>query len=172
MIDFGLSFVSQTMEDKGVDIYVLERAFLSTHPNSEKLVLFFVFHSLTLWTSFKIYSKFMEKHRRMVLQFWRNLKKVKIVFVYVLIWSENARQKEIGIRIVNCRFVNKILWWWESLWFELFLLSVHVLKLMSLQWIGNFQNQLLLKLLKLVGAQSREDPTNQGTAQKDHLRRM
>lgn len=48
MIDFGLSFVSQTMEDKGVDIYVLERAFLSTHPNSEKLVLFFVFHSLTL----------------------------------------------------------------------------------------------------------------------------
>ncbi len=35
MIDFGLSFVSALAEDKGVDLYVLERAFLSTHPNTE-----------------------------------------------------------------------------------------------------------------------------------------
>ena len=39
MIDFGLSYVSTLPEDKGVDLYVLERAFLSTHPNSEKLVI-------------------------------------------------------------------------------------------------------------------------------------
>lgn len=35
LIDFGLSFVSNKVEDKATDIYVLKRAFLSTHPNSE-----------------------------------------------------------------------------------------------------------------------------------------
>ncbi|KAL5036873.1 serine/threonine-protein kinase bud32 [Batrachochytrium dendrobatidis] len=32
-IDFGLSYASALTEDKGVDLYVLERAILSTHPN-------------------------------------------------------------------------------------------------------------------------------------------
>lgn len=36
LIDFGLSFVSGLAEDKGVDLYVLERAFLSTHPKCEQ----------------------------------------------------------------------------------------------------------------------------------------
>lgn len=36
-IDFGLGYVSHSAEDKSVDLYVLERAFLSTHPNTEKL---------------------------------------------------------------------------------------------------------------------------------------
>ena len=35
VIDFGLSFTSDLYEDFGVDLYVLERAFLSTHPNTE-----------------------------------------------------------------------------------------------------------------------------------------
>ena len=35
LIDFGLSHVSSLAEDKGVDLYVLERAFLSTHPCTE-----------------------------------------------------------------------------------------------------------------------------------------
>ena len=35
LIDFGLSFVSSLAEDKGVDLYVLERALLSTHPGTE-----------------------------------------------------------------------------------------------------------------------------------------
>lgn len=30
-IDFGLSFISSSFEDKAVDLYVLERALLSTH---------------------------------------------------------------------------------------------------------------------------------------------
>jgi TP53 regulating kinase-like protein len=34
-IDFGLSFQEGTPEDKGVDLYVLERALISTHPNTE-----------------------------------------------------------------------------------------------------------------------------------------
>ena len=34
-IDFGLSHVSTKVEDKAVDIYVLKRAFISTHPGSE-----------------------------------------------------------------------------------------------------------------------------------------
>ena len=37
LIDFGLSYVSALVEDKAVDLYVLERAFASTHPNSESL---------------------------------------------------------------------------------------------------------------------------------------
>jgi tRNA A-37 threonylcarbamoyl transferase component Bud32 len=37
LIDFGLSFVSGKIEDKAVDIYVLKRAFISTHPGSEAL---------------------------------------------------------------------------------------------------------------------------------------
>ncbi|KAF9582708.1 TP53 regulating kinase [Lunasporangiospora selenospora] len=35
LIDFGLSYVSNLIEDKAVDLYVLERAFSSTHPNTE-----------------------------------------------------------------------------------------------------------------------------------------
>lgn len=35
LIDFGLGFAEGTPEDKGVDLYVLERALLSTHPNTE-----------------------------------------------------------------------------------------------------------------------------------------
>ncbi|XP_074662034.1 EKC/KEOPS complex subunit TP53RK-like [Tubulanus polymorphus] len=36
-IDFGLSYIENLTEDKGVDLYVLERAFLSTHPNTEEI---------------------------------------------------------------------------------------------------------------------------------------
>ena len=36
MIDFGLGYVENVAEDKGVDLYVLERALLSTHPRTEK----------------------------------------------------------------------------------------------------------------------------------------
>ncbi|KAK2615439.1 hypothetical protein N8I77_002193 [Diaporthe amygdali] len=37
IIDFGLASQSQSEEDRAVDLYVLERAFLSTHPRTEKL---------------------------------------------------------------------------------------------------------------------------------------
>lgn len=37
LIDFGLSYISTLVEDKAVDLYVLERAFASTHPDSEPL---------------------------------------------------------------------------------------------------------------------------------------
>ncbi|KAJ2803740.1 TP53 regulating kinase [Coemansia guatemalensis] len=37
LIDFGLSQISPSAEDKAVDLYVLERAFISTHPDSETL---------------------------------------------------------------------------------------------------------------------------------------
>lgn len=32
LIDFGLSFYSNSVEDKAVDLYVLERCFSSSHP--------------------------------------------------------------------------------------------------------------------------------------------
>ncbi|XP_037534466.1 EKC/KEOPS complex subunit TP53RK [Nematolebias whitei] len=37
LIDFGLSYISALPEDKGVDLFVLEKAFLSTHPSTELL---------------------------------------------------------------------------------------------------------------------------------------
>jgi len=37
LIDFGLSYLSSLVEDKAVDLYVLERAFSSTHPDSQQL---------------------------------------------------------------------------------------------------------------------------------------
>ncbi|KAG5641384.1 hypothetical protein DXG03_005366 [Asterophora parasitica] len=37
LIDFGLSYHSSLVEDKAVDLYVLERAFSSTHPDSQPL---------------------------------------------------------------------------------------------------------------------------------------
>lgn len=37
LIDFGLAYTSALVEDKAVDLYVLERAFASTHPDSEPL---------------------------------------------------------------------------------------------------------------------------------------
>eukprot|EP00753_Platysulcus_tardus_P007232 PLAT14979.1.p1 GENE.PLAT14979.1~~PLAT14979.1.p1 ORF type:complete len:231 (+),score=68.60 PLAT14979.1:1-693(+) len=37
-IDFGLSFASSLAEDMAVDLYVLERAFSSTHPESQAMV--------------------------------------------------------------------------------------------------------------------------------------
>jgi TP53 regulating kinase and related kinases len=37
LIDFGLSFQSTLTEDKAVDLFVLERAFSSTHPDSEPM---------------------------------------------------------------------------------------------------------------------------------------
>ena len=37
MIDFGLGSQNASIDDKAVDLYVLERAMLATHPNSEEL---------------------------------------------------------------------------------------------------------------------------------------
>ncbi|XP_034250440.1 EKC/KEOPS complex subunit TP53RK [Thrips palmi] len=37
LIDFGLSHIDNSAEDKGVDLYVLERALLSTHSNADKM---------------------------------------------------------------------------------------------------------------------------------------
>lgn len=39
-IDFGLACIEVTAEDKGVDLYVLERALLSTHMVAEELFLY------------------------------------------------------------------------------------------------------------------------------------
>lgn len=33
VVDFGLSYIKDTIEDKAVDLYVLEKAFISTHPD-------------------------------------------------------------------------------------------------------------------------------------------
>lgn len=38
LIDFGLAAMQPNVEDKAVDLYVLERAFTSTHPGCDILV--------------------------------------------------------------------------------------------------------------------------------------
>lgn len=84
-IDFGLSYNSTLAEDKAVDLYVLERAFLSTHPNSETLVSFVLqlflillncFDSISLmlyWSLIKFLPKRVDK-------FWRSSNKVLLSF--------------------------------------------------------------------------------------------
>jgi Kae1-associated kinase Bud32 len=42
LIDFGLSAVQPNIEDKAVDLYVLERTFISTHPGCEVMVSFVI----------------------------------------------------------------------------------------------------------------------------------
>ena len=37
LIDFGLAYNSNLVEDKAVDLYVLERVFASTHPESKPI---------------------------------------------------------------------------------------------------------------------------------------
>lgn len=37
-IDFGLSHISKTLEDKAVDLYVLEKAFICSHHQYEDIV--------------------------------------------------------------------------------------------------------------------------------------
>lgn len=44
VIDFGLGMMKPNQEDKAVDLYVLERAFISTHPGSEYLVRTLLLH--------------------------------------------------------------------------------------------------------------------------------
>lgn len=41
LIDFGLSYNSTIPEDKGVDLYVLERAFTSAHSQQTEMVILF-----------------------------------------------------------------------------------------------------------------------------------
>lgn len=36
LLDFGLSYIKDSAEDRAVDLYVLERAFKSTHPALEE----------------------------------------------------------------------------------------------------------------------------------------
>ena len=38
LIDFGLSYQSSMNEDQAVDLYVLERALISTHAHSDHVV--------------------------------------------------------------------------------------------------------------------------------------
>uniref|UniRef100_A0A1B6M2S2 non-specific serine/threonine protein kinase n=2 Tax=Graphocephala atropunctata TaxID=36148 RepID=A0A1B6M2S2_9HEMI len=51
LIDFGLSQSDASPEDKGVDLYVLERALISTHKNADEIF------KLILETYTKIYKK-------------------------------------------------------------------------------------------------------------------
>mmetsp|Transcript_10263 Transcript_10263/g.11148 ORF Transcript_10263/g.11148 Transcript_10263/m.11148 type:complete len:261 (+) Transcript_10263:31-813(+) len=65
LIDFGLSSCSTMSEDKGVDLYVLERAFLSTHPGSEAVwKRLLAAYEATSKGSAEVIAKFQEVRRR------------------------------------------------------------------------------------------------------------
>ena len=59
IIDFGLSYISTLNENKAVDLYVLERAFASSHPGKEDLL------NIVLETYQKEYGKSPEVMKRL-----------------------------------------------------------------------------------------------------------
>jgi TP53 regulating kinase-like protein len=65
MIDFGLSLVSTKIEDKAVDIYVLKRALISTHPGSETLFeKILEYYKVKFPKGLQILTKFREVEQR------------------------------------------------------------------------------------------------------------
>ncbi|XP_045505619.1 EKC/KEOPS complex subunit TP53RK [Colias croceus] len=66
MIDFGLSHVDSSAEDKGVDLYVLERALISTHNDCPDLFskIFDAYKSYSKSNIKEIISKFEEVRAR------------------------------------------------------------------------------------------------------------
>ena len=66
IIDFGLSCVSTKIEDKATDIYVLKRAFISTHPGSEPLFdkILELYKTENKTNGLKILAKFKEVELR------------------------------------------------------------------------------------------------------------
>ena len=63
MIDFGLSYVRPNIEDFAVDLYVLEKAFLSTHPELETEVYFIDY---LYFISLNMCSKVTKRNQRWV----------------------------------------------------------------------------------------------------------
>ncbi len=63
-IDFGLASTQPNIEDKAVDLYVLERAFISTHPGCELMVR----NSKSLFQCFTWLYIFIRYHRFII--FW------------------------------------------------------------------------------------------------------
>mmetsp|Transcript_21277 Transcript_21277/g.37667 ORF Transcript_21277/g.37667 Transcript_21277/m.37667 type:complete len:223 (-) Transcript_21277:2339-3007(-) len=67
LIDFGLAKSNANVEDKAVDMYVLERAFLSTHPGSEQIfskVMESYFSALSEKNREKVRAKFKQVQQR------------------------------------------------------------------------------------------------------------
>lgn len=66
MIDFGLSFVDTSTEDKGVDLYVLERALISTHNDLPDLFneIFYAYKNYSKNNIKEIISKYEEVRAR------------------------------------------------------------------------------------------------------------
>ncbi|KAJ3201714.1 TP53 regulating kinase, partial [Clydaea vesicula] len=66
IIDFGLSQISNLAEEKAVDLYVLERSFNSTHPDSDELfelILKSYFKNLKVGKQ-SVFAKFEEVRKR------------------------------------------------------------------------------------------------------------
>lgn len=66
LIDFGLSFIDSSTEDKGVDLYVLERALISTHNDYPNLFsrIFEAYKSFSKNNIKEIISKYEEVRAR------------------------------------------------------------------------------------------------------------
>ncbi|KTW26244.1 Kae1-associated kinase Bud32 [Pneumocystis jirovecii RU7] len=63
IIDFGLGCVTHIIEDKAVDLYVLERTFQSTHPQSEFLLKYILEGYLESWKGSKNVLRRLEEVR-------------------------------------------------------------------------------------------------------------
>ncbi|QRW22822.1 Serine/threonine-protein kinase [Rhizoctonia solani] len=92
LIDFGLSYNSVLVEDKAVDLYVLERAFASTHPQSEGM-----------------FSQVLEAYGRVSGPAWKNIKRRldDEVFMYQII-SRSFQQ--VCSQWMKVALANHALW--------------------------------------------------------------
>lgn len=74
IIDFGLGMTRPVIEDKAVDLYVLERALISTHPGTEYLVSIFLFPLIRLLLRLRQSSRPINKHGRNLILSSKDLK--------------------------------------------------------------------------------------------------
>lgn len=99
LIDFGLSFDSASAEDKAVDLYVLERALLSTHSDlpemvSTELLILLTIKADEIMKSYTLHCKKKEVIGRLETGGTKCYQKLCLTSC-----SEKARQEERHVRI-------------------------------------------------------------------------
>lgn len=95
-IDFGLSEISENVEDKAVDLYVLEKAFLSTHTENQADVFSLNFSDLKFDKILEAYGKASSKSDKTLKRLNDGIQNRKKI-----IFSENERKKEVGLWLMN-----------------------------------------------------------------------